>query len=97
MKPSDITLLEETIRATHGCEPLYERTEVVKDLSGERIPCSGFVRVFRLVDYPKARRCYAWNYREGKETKSVTVLELPPVESAESAVKTAIVSNRESP
>ena len=90
MKPSDITLLEEAIRATHGCEPQYERTEAVRDMAGERTPCCGIVRVFRFPDHPKARRCYAWTYRQGEEIKSVTVLELPPVESAESAVKAAI-------
>ena len=87
MKPGDITLLEEGIKATHGCEPQYERTEVVPEMSGEQTPCSGFVRVFRLMDHPTARRCYAWTYRQGEEKKSVIVLELPSVESAESAVK----------
>ena len=90
MKPNDITLLEEAIRATHGCEPQYERTEVVPAMSGEQFPSGGFVRVFRLMDHPKARRCYAWTYRQGEEKKSVTVLELPPVESTKSAVKAAI-------
>ena len=97
MKPNDITLLEEAIRATHGCEPQYERTEVVPEISSEQFPCGGFVRVFRFMDHPKARRCYAWIYRHGEERKSVTVLELPPVESAESAIKAAIAGNGATP
>jgi hypothetical protein len=96
MKPSDIILLEEAIRATHNCEPQYERTEVVPAIAGEQFPHGGFVRVYRLLDHPKARRCYAWTYRQqGDERKSVTVLELPPVDSAESAIKAAIASNGE--
>ena len=95
MQPRDITVLEEAIRATHGCEPQYARTEIVPDMSGEQIPWGRFVRVFRLIDHPKARRCYAWTYRQGEAKKSVTVLELPPVESAESAVKVAIANYRE--
>ena len=95
MKPRDITLLEEAIRATHGCDPQYERTEVVPAMSGEQFPCGGFVRVFRFLNHPKARRCYAWTYRQGEEKKSLTVLELPPVESAESAVEAVNASNGE--
>ncbi len=95
MKPSDITLLEEAIRATHGCEPQYERTEVAPEMPVEQSPCCGVVRVFRLTDHPKARRCYAWTYRQGEERKSVTVLEVPPVVSAECAVRAANASNGE--
>src|SRR6476620_9436533 len=95
MKPNDITLLEEAVRAAHGCEPQYERTEVVPEMPGEQFPCGGFVRVFRFMDHPKARRCYAWSYRQGEEKKSVTVLELPPGDSAAGAVKAAIASNGE--
>src|SRR6478736_4818236 len=97
MKPPDIILLEEAIKAAHGYEPQYERTEIVPEMSGEQFPCGGFVRIFRFMNHPKARRCYAWTYRHGEEKKSVTVLELPPVESAESAVKAAIAGNGNTP
>ena len=42
-----------------------------------------------LIDHPKAKRCYAWSFEDGKQTRSVTVLELPPVDSPEIAVKVA--------
>jgi hypothetical protein len=41
---------------------------------------------------PKAKRCYAWSFDDGKQTRSVTVLELPPVDSPETAVKVAIAA-----
>ena len=40
--------------------------------------------------HPKAKRCYAWSFTEGKQTRFVTVLEIPPVESAQTAVRAAI-------
>jgi hypothetical protein len=40
----------------------------------------------------KAKRCYAWKYQEDGKIKFTAVLELPPVESAETAVKVAIAS-----
>ena len=52
----------------------------------------GAVEVFRLTGHPKAKRCYAWSFTEGKETRFVTVLEIPPVESAQTAVRAAIAS-----
>jgi hypothetical protein len=52
----------------------------------------GTVAVFDLIRHPKAKRCYAWQYRDGFEWKSVAVLEIPPVYSPQTAVKVAIAS-----
>ena len=45
---------------------------------------------------PKAKRAYAWSHLDGKHdqrTRFVAVLEIPPVESAESAVRVQIVKD----
>jgi hypothetical protein len=52
----------------------------------------GVVETFELGGHPKAKRCHAWSYEENGETQYVIVLELPPVDSAESAVKVAIAA-----
>lgn len=39
---------------------------------------------------PKAKRCYAWTIEDGGDLKTTAVLEIPPVDSAETAVKVAI-------
>jgi len=49
----------------------------------------GNVEVFDLFDHPKAKRCYAWTYDEPE--KFITVLELPPVVDAQSAVMVGVV------
>ena len=55
----------------------------------------GIVEVFNLIRHPKAKRCYAWSHREGKDDtgeRFVTVLEIPPVKDAHSAVQVAIAA-----
>jgi hypothetical protein len=51
--------------------------------------------VFDLNGHPKAKRAYAWSHLDGpkdERTNYVTVLEIPPVTSPETAVKAAIVA-----
>jgi hypothetical protein len=53
----------------------------------------GTVQVFDLIGHPKAKRLYGWHHREGKDDQGerfVTVLQLPPVDSAQAAVKVAV-------
>jgi len=52
----------------------------------------GTVEVFDLIGHPQATRAYAWSYRDGDQIKSVTILEIPPVDSPQSAVKVAIAA-----
>jgi hypothetical protein len=47
------------------------------------------------TSHPKAKRCFAWSHNDGKgdsDERFVTVLEIPPVVSPETAVKVAIVA-----
>ena len=48
----------------------------------------GNVEVFDLTGHPKAKRCYGWTY--GEPEQFITILELPPVDSAKSAVKVGV-------
>ena len=48
----------------------------------------GYVEVFELTDHSKAKRCYGWTYGEPEEF--ITILELPPVTDAQSAVKVGV-------
>jgi hypothetical protein len=90
MQPENITDLERIIFAEHASE--YSRTELVREVMGDGITWDGFVCVFRVIGHPKANCCYAWSYQEGNETKTMTVLDIPPIDSPQSAVKEAIAS-----
>jgi hypothetical protein len=53
------------------------------------------VEVFGLVGHPKAKRAYAWMHFDGPADsldRYVAVLEIHPVDSAQTAVKVAIVT-----
>jgi hypothetical protein len=52
----------------------------------------GVVEAFNLTGHPKAKRAYGWAYHDGKETRYVAVLEIPPVDSANAAVRAAIAA-----
>lgn len=71
-----------------------ESVKVAEHIKGQ-LAWDTTVEVFALVGHPKARRAYAWMmYREGKEDRTVVVLELPPVASAQDAVKVAMARNK---
>lgn len=56
---------------------------------------AGNVEVFELHGHPKAKRAYAWSHKDGPDDSGerfVTVLEIPPVVSPETAVKVAVAS-----
>jgi hypothetical protein len=42
------------------------------------------------VESVPVEEIFEWSYRDGDQTKSIAVLEVPPVESPQSAVKVAI-------
>ena len=87
-----ITQLRNTIQTVHRCKDEHVKSVPVIEMFWQKVAWDGVVEVFRLTGHPKAKRCYAWSFTEGKETRLVTVLELPPVESAQTAVRAAIAS-----
>ena len=95
-RPKEITELKDAIRATHGCESLHVESIPVKEVFEGQTAWEGTVEVFDLVGHPKAKRAYAWRHRDGDQNKTFAVLEIPPVDSPESAVKVAIASKARS-
>ncbi len=90
--PPDIKELQKAIKETHGCDSRHiDSVPVVERFEG-RIAWKGTVEVFGLIGHPQAKRAYAWTYRDDDQNKSMIVLEFPPVDSPQSAVKVAIAS-----
>jgi hypothetical protein len=82
------------IRELHGCQCAHVRTVPVSEVFKGRVIWSGDVEVFDLTGHAKARRCYAWAYPvESGPREVVTVLEIPPVDSPQSAVRIAIAAH----
>jgi hypothetical protein len=84
--------LQKAIHAVHGCDSRYVCSVPVREVFNGLVAWDGVVEVFDLIDHPKAKRCYAWSFADGNQTRSVAVLELPPVYSPETAVKVAIAA-----
>ena len=82
----------EAIHAMHGCRSRYVKSVPVREVFNGLVAWEGVVEVFDLIDHPKAKRCYAWSFQDGNQTRSVTVLQLPPVDSPKTAVKVAIAA-----
>lgn len=76
----------------HHCTALHAQSVPVIELFHGEVAWDGVVEAFEITGHPRAKRCYAWSYPENGEDQYVTVLEIPPVDSAETAVKIAIAA-----
>lgn len=89
---TNIEELQSAIRRLHECEADYLETVPVTETFQGQTVWQGEVEVFNLRGHPKAMRCYAWSHETDKGNRVVAVLELPPVTSAQTAVRAAIVA-----
>jgi len=91
-----IEAIQDAIRRVHGCESRHiESVPVHEEFQGQTI-WDGTVEVFELIGHPKAHVCYAWGHHAGKDDKQsryVTVLKIPPVDSPAFAVRFSIASD----
>lgn len=84
--------LSEIIEHLHGVKATWIESVPVREVFNKLVAWEGEVEVFALDGHPKAKKCYAWQYRDKDETKTVTVLEIPPVDSPQTAVQVAIAN-----
>lgn len=77
----------------HDCRAhLVEAVPVSEAFQGQPV-WQGIVHVFELTGHPTATRCYAWSSPVGESEKRrfFAVLHIPPITSAQDAVRAAIV------
>ena len=84
--------LQAVIGKMHGCGSTHVESVPVHEVFRGQTVWQGVIDVFDLTGHPKAKRCYAWGFKDGNETRYVAVLEIPPVESAVAALRAAIAS-----
>ena len=90
-----IESLQQVIFHLHKADSTWVESVPVREVFQGREIWKGGVEVFTLRNHPKAKRCYAWSHLDGSKDERaqfVAVLEIPPVESAETAVKVAIAA-----
>ncbi len=86
--------LEKAILDLHGCKAKWIESIPVKEAFEGKIVWEGVVEVFDIEGHPNAKRCYAWSHEidDSKKRKYFAVLHQGPVNSAQDAVRAAIVS-----
>ncbi len=84
----------------HGAGATWRETVPVHEMFRGQTAWRGEVEVFDLTGHPKAKRAYAWSHQEGKNDQGerfVAVLEIPPVDSAKTAVQASILADAKKP
>ena len=84
--------LQKAIKATHGADSRHVETVAVRETFRGETAWEGDVEVYELLGHPTAKRCYAWAYDLDKGSRTLAVLELPPVISPLTAVRAYIMS-----
>ena len=86
--------LKSLIHKLHGVHSTHVQSVPVTEEFKGTVIWDGIVEVFQLHGHPKATHAYAWSHEtdDPKQPKrSVTVLNIPPAVSPETAVRVAIM------
>jgi hypothetical protein len=87
-----IDKLKEAVETMHHFKARRFGSEPVIELFRGEMAWDGVVETFDFEGQTKAQHYYAWSYLEKDDPQYVTVLEVPPVDPAETAVKVAITA-----
>jgi hypothetical protein len=83
-----IERLQQVIFHLHKTDSKHVGTVPVEEVFSGKTLWKGDVEVFDLTSHAKAKRCYGWTY--GEPEQFITILEIPPVTDAQSAVKVGV-------
>ena len=78
------------VSAKYGCSLQHAGTIFIQDaelVEGAR--WSGAVEIYALTGHLQAGRCFAWVHGAGANSRCITVLRIPPVNSPRDAVRWA--------
>ena len=95
-KSDYIARVQVALSQLHNCGATWRETISVHEVFRGETVWQGEVEVFDLTGHPKAKRAYGWSHRDGNNDQNerfVAVLEIPPVESALTAVRVSIVAD----
>jgi hypothetical protein len=88
--------LRVAVQRLHNCGAVYRESVPVHERFKGKTVWQGTVEVFDLTGHPKATKCFAWNHKDGKKDQGerfVAVLNIPPVNSARTAVQASILND----
>ena len=88
-----IANIQKAVEEHAGCAATHRESAPVTEGYLDEIAWEGVVEVFDLDGHPKAKRCYGWHYEDenGKKLGKI-VLEIPPVDSPQTAVRVSVAA-----
>ena len=91
-----ILRLKMAVEQQHRCTAVHVASAPVHEVFNGKTVWKGDVEVFKIEKHPRAKRCFAWSHRDGdggQAEQFVTVLEIPPVVSPQTAVRNQVAKN----
>lgn len=91
---TELERLGKAILDLHGCKSKHVESVPIHETFEGKTVWQGIVEVFVLHEHPKAELAYAWSYKDDSgKPHYVAVLGVPPVNSANDAVKAYVVAD----
>jgi hypothetical protein len=95
-KQDYLAKVQVAVSQLHNCGATHAKTVPVHEVFRGKTVWQEDVEFFDLHGHPKTKRACAWSHLDGandERTRFVAVLEIPPVVSAETAVRVQIVKD----
>jgi hypothetical protein len=87
--------IKNAIERGHDCRASHIRSATVREMFGDKVVWGGIVEVFAITGHPQAKYAYSWSFENQGLPQYVTVLQIPPVWTPQTAVRTAIASGQQ--
>lgn len=85
-----IPRLKLAVERNHRCRATHIGTRVIVESLPDGSIWRGPVEVFEITGHPQTNRCYAWDEQRRVRNVCFTRLKIPPVESAQAAVRVVL-------
>ena len=84
--------IAKAVEKAAGCAATHLESVVVLEQFRGQTMWEGMVEIFTLHGHAKAKRAYGWKTGDGDAARYTAVLEMPPVDSPNTAVRASIVA-----
>ncbi len=87
-----ITNIQKAVEKAAECPAKHLESVAVVEGFRDQTIWEGVVEIFTLHGHAKAKRAYGWQTGQGADAQFTAVLEIPPVDSPNTAVRAAIAA-----
>jgi hypothetical protein len=84
--------IQKAVEKAAGCLAAHLESVAVIEGFRDQTIWQGVVEIFALQGHARAKRAYGWQTGDGADAQFTAVLEIPPVDSPNAAVKVAIAA-----